>query len=29
MANFSLYPSVDQAALANAFNITVDCLEAL
>ncbi|KUI67451.1 hypothetical protein VM1G_02901 [Cytospora mali] len=29
MASFSLYPTVDQTALANAFNITVDCLEAL
>lgn len=29
MATFSLYPTVDQAALANAFNITVDCLDAL
>lgn len=28
-ADFSLYPAVDQSLLADAFGITVDCLDAL
>jgi hypothetical protein len=27
--SFSLYPTVDPSSLANAFNISVDCLDAL
>lgn len=28
-ADFSLYPTVDESLLAQAFGITVDCLDAL